>query len=144
MSTQTTVPASKASIVKGYIGCAHALVLLVLIQAVIAGNYERFGYGSWSIVPHGILGNVSFLLAVAAMVLTIVGKLPKRLLTIAVVLVVLMTAQIGMGYSVENNETLGAWHIPLGVLIFGLAVWQSSVAMHQVGRRARAEAAAGR
>ena len=139
MSTQTTVPASKASIVKGYIGCAHALVLLVLLQAVIAGNYERFGYGSWSIVPHGILGNVSFLLGVAAMVLTIVGKLPKRLLTIAIALVVLMTAQIGMGYSVENNETLGAWHIPLGVLIFGLAVWQSSVAMHQVGRRARAE-----
>ena len=137
MSMQSPPPAaSKDSIVKGFMAVVHLLPVIVLLQAVIAGNFEDFGYGSWSIVPHGILGNLTFILVVAALVLAIVGKLPKPLVVVAGVLVVLVIAQIGMGYSVRNNNSLGAWHIPLGVLIFGGTVYLMTIANRGVGRPA--------
>jgi hypothetical protein len=132
MSTQTSPAASKESILTGYRLVIHAQALLVLVQALIAGQYL---YGDWSIVSHGILGNVSFVLAVVAVVLCIVGKLPKGLTIIAVVLVVAMIAQIGLGYSTEGTPSAGSWHIPLGVTIFGIVVYQVSLAARQVGLR---------
>lgn len=127
----TTSPAAPADLAKSslltpYRVVAGLLALLVLAQAVIAGQSENLGYGDWSITPHGVLGNVSFLLGLASVGLAyaIGGDARRRLLPAAAVLAVLLTSQIGMGYAAEENRDLGGIHISLGVVIFGLAIYQ--------------------
>ena len=42
----------------------------------------------------------------------------------AVALVALAFAQIGLGYVGRETTAAAAWHIPMGVTIFGLACYQ--------------------
>ncbi len=99
---------------------AHVLPALILVQAFLAG---RALFGGWSITVHGVLGNVTFVFAVATLVLARLARQP-RATAVAAVLVVLLTAQIGLGYSGREAAEAAAWHVPLGVTIFGLAVYQ--------------------
>jgi len=124
MSSATSPVPNRPALLNGYRAVTHVLAVLVLVQTLIAGRSENLGYGDWSIVPHGILGNLSFLLAVAALVLAIVSRAPRAVVAVAAVLSVLMTVQIGLGYSTEGTREAGAWHILNGVLIFGLTVYQ--------------------
>ena len=97
---------------------------LVLIQALFAGR------GLWLnrtfIDYHEILANVLFIVVVAQLGLTLAigipGSLGKRILWSNAALVLLMLVQTGLGYSGRTELEARAWHIPLGVLIFGLAV----------------------
>ena len=97
---------------------------LVLIQAFFAGR------GLWLnrtfIDYHEILANVLFIVVVAQLGLTLVIGIPggpgKRLLGLNAALVILMLVQTGLGYSGRTELEARAFHIPLGVLIFGLAV----------------------
>ena len=61
-------------------------------------------------------------------VLTIVARANKATIGVAAAIVVLMTLQIGLGYSGRDSADAAAWHIPNGVAIFGLAVYQVSQA----------------
>ena len=122
MSPDTVSPVpNKPALVNGYRAAAGLLALLVLVQAALAG---RIVYEGELETLHGILGNVSFLLGVAALVLAIVTRAPRTLVVVAVVVVVLLTVQIGLGYSAEETQSAGEWHIPNGVAIFGLALYQ--------------------
>lgn len=99
---------------------AHILPALILIQAFIAGRYL---FGGWSITMHGVVGNITFLFTLATLVLA--WRTGQRAATVvAAVLVALITAQIGLGYSGREAAEAAAWHVPLGVTIFGLAVYQ--------------------
>ncbi|MGH8993242.1 MAG: hypothetical protein ACRDZ7_17175 [Acidimicrobiia bacterium] len=99
---------------------AHVLPVLILVQAFIAG---RALFGGWSITVHGVVGNVTFLFALVTLVLAWrSGQRPATV--VAAVLVALITAQIGLGYSGRESLEAAAWHVPLGVTIFGLAVYQ--------------------
>lgn len=106
-------------------GLAHLLVVLVAVQALIAG---RALIGAWDIEIHGILGNVSFVVAVAALVLALVARAGGGEIGLAAAMVVLLTTQIGLGYSGRETIEARAWHVPLGVLIFGAAVATSVLA----------------
>ena len=128
MPTASSPVASRAKLLNAYRGIAHVLPLLVLVQAWMAGHSDALGYGSFDITIHGIVGNVSYLLAVAALVLALVARASKGAVVVAAVVVVLMTIQIGLGYSGRDSADAAAWHIPNGVAIFGLAVYQVSVA----------------
>ncbi len=119
--TSTSPVPTKTNLVVAYKAATHLLLLLVLVQAVMAGQIV---YEDELETVHGILGNISFLLGVASLVLAVVCRAPKTAVTAAAVLVVLLVAQIGLGYSAEEATGAGVWHIPNGVLIFGLAVWQ--------------------
>ncbi len=98
---------------------------LVLIQALFAGR------GLWLnrtfIDYHEVLANVLFIVVVVQLALTLAigipGSFGKRLLWLNAALVLLMLVQTGLGYSGRTELEARAWHIPLGVLIFGLAVW---------------------
>ncbi len=130
MPTASSPVASQAKLLGIYRGLAHVLPLLVLIQAWMAGHSDRL-FGSIDIALHGYLGNFSYLLAVGALVLTLVARANKGAVAVAAVLVVLMTIQIGLGYSgrqPDGSLDAAAWHIPIGVAIFGVAVYQVSVA----------------
>ncbi|MGH9040124.1 MAG: hypothetical protein ACRDZ3_07825 [Acidimicrobiia bacterium] len=99
---------------------AHILPTLILIQAFMAG---RALFGGWSITLHGVVGNITFMFALATLALA--WRTGQRAATIvAAVLVVLITAQIGLGYSGREFLEAAAWHVPLGVTIFGISVYQ--------------------
>ena len=89
-------------------------------------------FGSWSIELHGMLGNIVFLLAVAGCVGSFVAKAGRRSQALAIPLVVLTMAQLGLGYSGRQSLSSAAWHIPVGVATFGLAVLNATTARDRV------------
>jgi hypothetical protein len=102
-----------------------ALPLLVLVQAALAG--QHLFEGSDVITLHGILGNASFALTVAGVPLALVVRRGDGLaFGLAVALVALTFAQVGLGYVGRETLSAAAWHIPLGVTIFGLSTFQLS------------------
>jgi hypothetical protein len=141
MPTASSPVASQTKLLGIYRQLAHVLPLLVLIQAWMAGHSDTLGFGDFGITIHGIVGNVSYLLAVAALVITLVARANKGAVVVAAALVVLMTIQIGLGYSGRDSNGAAAWHIPNGVAIFGLAVYQVSVATALVKGTRRADLA---
>src|SRR4028118_997540 len=94
MPTASSPVASRAKLLNIYRALAHVLPLLVLVQAWMAGHSDRL-FGDLDIVAHGILGNVSYLLAVAALVLALVARANKGAVVVAAAVVVLMTVPIG-------------------------------------------------
>lgn len=83
-------------------------------------------FGGWSITVHGVVGNVTFLFALAMLVVAWRAR-QRPATTVAAVLVVLISAQIGLGYSGRESLEAAAWHVPMGVTIFGLAVYQMTL-----------------
>ena len=113
---------------------AALVVGLVLVQAVLAGQ-GWFPYDQGTIELHGYVGNATFVavLAQAALVFLVgfQGRTQTLLLGAAGLLVLLVTAQIGLGYSGRDSVEARSWHIPNGVLIFGLAVAVLSIVAQQ-------------
>lgn len=103
-------------------GVARVLALLVLVKAAMAGNSKRL-FGRLSIVAHGAAGQTSFGLAVVGLVITIVGRFGRSAIAVSATLVALMMVQISLGYSGRTSLDAAAWHIPNGVAIFGVAVY---------------------
>ncbi len=139
MPTASSPVASRARLLNGFRALAGLLALLVLVQAWMAGHSNRL-FGDLDIVAHGIVGNVSYLIAVGALVLTIVARANKATVGVAAAIVVLMTIQIGLGYSGRDSVDAAAWHVPNGVAIFGLAIYQVSQARALARGTARTEA----
>ena len=123
-TSRSTLPNINAAI-------ALAIVGVVFAQAVIAGRSTRL-FGSWSIELHGMLGNIVFLLATAGCVGSFVARTGRRPQALTIALVVFTMAQLGLGYSGRQSLSSAAWHIPLGVATFGLAVLNASTARDRV------------
>jgi hypothetical protein len=98
-----------------------ALPALVLAQATLAGQHLFEGM---AISLHGILGNITFALTVLGVVLAVVRKSDASTFFLAVGLMALAFAQVGLGYVGRETTMAAAWHIPLGVTIFGLTSYQ--------------------
>ncbi len=100
-----------------------ANAIVVLLMALLGG---RFFVEPTVIDVHGYIGNVFFIMAVAQAGLLIMagisGQMGKVLTGLAVVGVLLVVAQLGLGYSGRESATAMSFHIPNGVLIFGLSV----------------------
>jgi len=110
---------------RAYAPLAIVVAVLVLVQAVLAG---RALFGSWSITVHGVVGNATFALAAVLAVVAAVTRAGRHAVAVAVALAVVLTAQIGLGYAGRDSVDAAAWHIPNGVLAFGLAVHQLTLA----------------
>lgn len=98
-----------------------ALPAIVLVQAALAGQHLFEGAG---ITLHGILGNATFAFAVVGVVLAVVRRSDGPAFFVAVALLALAFAQVGLGYVGRETSQAAAWHIPTGVAIFGLACYQ--------------------
>jgi hypothetical protein len=123
---------------------AVLMVALVLLQALLAGRgwFGGDDYRDYFDV-HEIVANFVLLDALVLLGLAIALGAPAtwRVALIApnAVLVVLVVAQIGLGYGVKDGSAeAGAWHVPNGVLIFGLSIFIQS----QVSRLKAASAGA--
>lgn len=97
--------------------------LLVLLQAALIGQALYMGDMSLAAL-HGWLGSGSFILAVllvgAALLGVRSGELPRSVVIHGVIVVVLMVAQLGLGYMGRRGGFPAAIHIPNGVLIAAL------------------------
>ncbi|MEZ4496154.1 MAG: hypothetical protein R2845_05090 [Thermomicrobiales bacterium] len=97
-------------------------VLAVLLLAVLGG---RFFITPTIIDIHGYIANVVFLTFIGQAGLLFMSKPGGRygmlLLGLSLVSVVLVMAQIGLGYSGRESSTALSLHIPNGVLICAIA-----------------------
>lgn len=114
---------------------AMAVAVLVLLQAVLAG---RALFGTWSITVHGVVGNVTFAVSLLVVAAALAAKVSRHALGVAIVLLVLVTVQVGLGYAGRESREAAAWHIPNGVATFGLAVYQVALLRGRDATRARA------
>lgn len=119
---ESKAPASRAGLVLVERFLAHAVALLVLIQAMLAGHSNKL-FGGINIEIHGFLGNATFTLIVVELVLAMVVKVGTARLAVLGALTVLSVAQTGLGYMGRSSLDAAGWHIPLGVLIFGITVY---------------------
>jgi heme A synthase len=107
---------------------AGLFTVLVLVQAVLAGRGWFIDLDLIDI--HGMVGNLVFLNAVALVAIARFAMPEsnerKTLVIMSGLLVLLVVAQIALGYSATSSDSPSAeaasLHIPNGVLIFGLAV----------------------
>ncbi len=104
-----------------YRGLALVAAVLILAQAVLAGQWM---FGGGRIDVHGWLGNVTFLLAIGLVGLAFVGRRGGALgavdLALSAVLLLLVVAQLGLGYSGRACAPAATLHGPNGVLLTGV------------------------
>jgi hypothetical protein len=124
-------PGRRQALAVAHLVLAWAIALLVLVQAALAGQWMFQG---GDITVHGILGNTTFALTVLGVVLTVVRRLPGRVFALAVALVALTFAQVGLGYVGRETAAAASWHVPNGVAIFGLATYQLGMLSPRGGR----------
>lgn len=132
-STSHTAPAPRRGLCTAHTVVSGLLVATVFVQAALAG---RFFFSGAEIALHGYLGNGSFTLGLIAVGLALAGRMPPWLLAVTGMTALLMFVQTGLGYLGRDELEAAAWHVPLGVLIFGLAMWQFTASV-QVSRRSR-------
>lgn len=103
---------------------APLIALTVLVQAVFAGRGLFLDTDNLTI--HGGIGNLTLLLvALQAMLVLFAGfrgRTRAVLVLSSLALLVLVIVQLALGYSGRNGGQAAAWHVPNGVLIFGIAV----------------------
>lgn len=116
MTTASTVrnPMSTA-----YFATNALLVVLVLVQAIMAGQGL---YGGTGFEVHGYIGNASFAVGLVAAVLSFLSKTGKGFMTASALLLLALFAQTGLGYVARDSDSAGLIHVPLGVATFGLAI----------------------
>ena len=109
-----------------------ALVALgVLLQSVFAGGFLSPVYGGGGLPGartwHELGANATFGLLLVEGLLVLATPLRRRRQQLAsgLVLAVLLTAVIGLGYVGGGSVAV---HVPLGVLTFGVALWHAAAA----------------
>lgn len=104
-----------------YRALAGITAALVLIQAMLAGQW--IGGNLAIIVTHGWLGSGTLLLTLLLAGLSLLGwrqgLFDGRPLAVTGGIVLLLIAQLGLGYAGRESAAAASLHIPLGVLIFG-------------------------
>ncbi len=96
---------------------------LVLIQAMLIGQ-ALYVNGMTTVELHGWLGSGSFAASIILTVLAAIGvrrgELSSVIAGLALLITLLMVAQLGLGYVGRRGGWPAAIHIPNGVLIAGL------------------------
>jgi len=103
---------------------APLISALVFIQAILAG--QGLFIDTDQIDVHGMVGNITFLFVLAQAVLVwfagFGGGERTTLIAMSLVLLVLVIAQLGLGYSGRDGGNAAALHVPNGVAIMALSV----------------------
>lgn len=131
-----TAPASSRSslrpgFARAFLAASALLTVLVLVQAALAGQAL---YSTAEFLTHGYVGNASFTVGFLAAILAAAARVPGWLLGLAGIVLLLLFSQTGLGYIARDSTEAAAWHIPLGVTVFGLTVLQAGAAFAVVQR----------
>lgn len=119
---------------RAHLVLAYVLPVIVLGQAALAGRHLFEGS---SISVHGILGEVTFALTVLGVVLAVARGCDGLVFGVAAALAALAFAQVGLGFVGRDTAAAAAWHIPVGVTIFGLTTYQLALLTLRGGRPGR-------
>jgi hypothetical protein len=98
----------------------------VLLQGLWAGLFLRRGAGGRStwVAIHQHAGETTVLLALLATVAAVIWLRARRdLLFGTALLFVLLVVELVLGYTIEDSSGAVAVHVPLALLLMGLAVW---------------------
>ncbi len=115
-------PAARVGVLQPFRLLAVVTAGLILVQAFLAGQW-LFQSQVGAISIHGWLGNTAFLGAILLVILAFVGMRRsgsgwgRAELILSIVLVLLMTAQLGLGYSGRASAAAASLHVPNGVLL---------------------------
>lgn len=122
--TISAAPATRSGIVTALRVVAPLVALLVFIQAIFAG--QGLFIDTDQLELHGFIGNITLLLALIQAGLVLFagrrGRDRTALIGMTLVLLALVIAQIGLGYSGRDGGTPAALHVPNGVAIMALSV----------------------
>ncbi len=108
-------------LIRGFQLVAGLIALLILVQATLAG---QFTYNEPSLKDvHEIMGNVLFMLAIVQLALAWLTRdvWRYRMVIWSAVILLLIVAQIGLGYGGRDSGDSAAVHIPVGVFLFALS-----------------------
>lgn len=109
----------------------HVIPAFILVQAFLAGRGQFIDRDLLDV--HGYIGIGTGLLVVAQAVLAFLvgfqGRQRRASIGSSIAMLVLVTVQLGLGYSGRDGHEAAAWHLANGVLIFGLAVANVSLAL---------------
>jgi hypothetical protein len=108
-------------------GALLLLPVLVLAQAALAGQWLAEA-DTGARTAHGVVGNITFVVSLAVTVAVWLRRDTTATRVVASALLLLLVSQIGLGYSTRSSPELVAWHVPMGVAIFGLATYLLAVA----------------
>ncbi len=132
--------AARPAALRAFTWLTILMAVLVLAQAALAGRFLNYSAESLRTL-HGILGEIVLLLAIVQLVLLLAAGMRSRtraaLLSMSITLLVLVAAQVGLGYAGREQPLPASLHIPNGVLIFGLLMSNISL-----GLRAQRETSA--
>lgn len=107
------------------VGLAGVVVAGVFVQAILAGQHIAF---ESPIELHGFIGSAIFALQLAIVVFAFIDRASTETKVTTLLIIGLLFVQIGLGYaSRSGGHALNAWHIPLGVLVFGATTWQLAI-----------------
>jgi ABC-type uncharacterized transport system permease subunit len=109
---------------------ASLLALLVLVQALIAGQFIA-AFDPDLVNLHEMVGNTLFVVSVLVFILAFLTRHSWRyqMAVWSLVTVVLVVVQTGLGYIGRDERDAVAVHIPLGVFIFSLTSIVAMLAM---------------
>jgi hypothetical protein len=108
-------------------GALLVMPVLVLVQAALAGQWLAEADAGMR-TAHGVVGNITFVVALAVTSAVWLRRHATATRVVATALLLLIVSQIGLGYSTRSSPELVAWHVPMGVAIFGLATYLVAVA----------------
>jgi hypothetical protein len=116
-------------------GVAGLFAMLVLAQAALAGN--GWFLNRDLIDVHGLVGGALVVAAaVQAVLVFLVGAsadVRGQLRFVAASILVLVAAQYVLGFAGRESGQAAAWHVPNGVLIFGLSTVNAAMVV-RLGR----------
>jgi hypothetical protein len=116
-------------LISAFKGFSHSATALVLVQAMLAGVFIS-GEEVDATDVHEMVGNLIFMVVAIQLVLAFLvrGWSKFNLWIWVTILLVAVVAQTGLGYAGRDEAFPVAIHVPLGVLIFGLATMISTLA----------------
>jgi len=116
-------------LIAAFKGFCHLATFLVFVQAALAGSFIS-GEDPDAVDIHELMANVLFLVVVVQLILAFLVRGWSRfnLWAWVIALLFMLIAQTGLGYMGRDDELPIAIHVPLGVLIFGLATMISTLA----------------
>ena len=100
--SQPSTSTARPGLAKAHLALAYVMPVLVLVQAALAGQHLFEGS---SISVHGVLGELTFALTVVGVVLAVVRRCDGVVFAVAVALVALAFAQVGLGF--VGRDTAG-------------------------------------
>lgn len=122
---ETTVRLRRSSESDWCRGLSAAILLLVLAQAVLAGQFLYAGPGALSI--HRVVAEVLPILSLSLLVVLWIelrngSSMRRSVAAVSLAVFALIVIQTGLGFVGRSTSGAAAIHVPLGVVIFGLTI----------------------